>query len=160
MTSIYNRATGIALLSWAFLSGGVVAGSGSATAQTAAPSANSEVTIYCSAIADWCEKMRQAFETKTGIKTLMTVKSAGETLAQLKAEAGNPKADIWWAGGGDQHLQAAELGLTQDYRSPMLAKLHPWAVKQAEQAQWRTVGIYAGTLGIVCNCWADLLKPE
>jgi iron(III) transport system substrate-binding protein len=117
--------------------------------------------------------MRQAFETKTGIKTLMTVKSAGETLAQLKAEAGNPKADIWWAGGGDQHLQAAELGLTQDYRSPMLAKLHPWAVKQAEQAQWRTVGIYAGTLGIVWNteqlakrtlpapkCWADLLKPE
>ena len=183
MSKTVKRTTGFALLSGAFLWAGLVAGAGhamvrtaqaqTATAQTSAPSTNNEVTIYCSAVAQWCEKMRQVFESKTGIKTLMTVKSAGETLAQLKAEATNARADIWWAGGGDQHLQAAELGLTQEYRSPMLAKLHPWAVRQAEQAQWRTVGIYAGTLGIVWNteqlakrklpapkCWADLLKPE
>ena len=164
----------MALVSGALLWAGLVAGAGPARAQTAnQPAVNNEVTIYCSAVAEWCEKMRQSFEQKSGIKTLMTVKSAGETLAQLKAEAANPRADIWWAGGGDQHLQAAELGLTQEYRSPMLAKLHPWALKQAEQAQWRTVGIYAGTLGIVWNteqlakrnlpapkCWADLLKPD
>ncbi len=141
-------------------------------AKSQAQSPKGEVTIYCSALAQWCEVMRQDFEIKTGIKTLMTVKSAGETLAQLKAEAGNPRADLWWAGGGDQHLQAAELGLTEPYRSPLLNQLHPWAQKQAEQAQWRTVGIYAGTLGIVWNsealgkrklpppqCWEDLLKP-
>ena len=120
-------------------------------AKSQAQSPKGEVTIYCSALAQWCEVMRQDFEIKTGIKTLMTVKSAGETLAQLKAEAGNPRADLWWAGGGDQHLQAAELGLTEPYRSPLLNQLHPWAQKQAEQAQWRTVGIYAGTLGIVWN---------
>jgi iron(III) transport system substrate-binding protein len=137
-----------------------------------AQSPRGQVSIYCSAVAQWCEVIRQLFESKTGIKTLMTVKSAGETLAQIKAEKDNPRADIWWAGGGDQHLQAAELGLTQAYRSPLLDTLHPWAQKQAEQAQWRTVGIYAGTLGIVWNsetlaalkldppaCWADLLKP-
>ena len=143
---------------------------GGSAAQAQTP--KGEVSIYCSAVAQWCEVMRELFENKTGIKTLMTVKSAGETLAQIKAEKDNPRADIWWAGGGDQHLQAAELGLTQAYRSPLLEALHPWAQKQAEQAQWRTVGIYAGTLGIVWNtealsalkldppaCWADLLKP-
>jgi iron(III) transport system substrate-binding protein len=142
-------------------------------AQTAGTGAEQGLTVYCGAIAQWCELMRQAFETKTGIKTLVIAKSAGEGFAQIKAEAANPRADIWWAGGGDQHLQAAELGLTEEYRSPMLAKLHPWAVRQAEISGWRTVGIYAGTLGVVWNteqlakrnlpapkCWADLIKPD
>mgnify|MGYP006268839919 FL=1 len=159
------------------LLGALIASIAWASPSTAQPStaqtSKGQVTVYCSALAQWCEIMRENFEQKTGIKTLMTVKSAGETFAQIKAEKDNPKADIWWAGGGDQHLQAAELGLTQAYQSPLLAQLHPWAQKQAEQAQWRTVGIYAGTLGIVWNtealekhkltpprCWADLLKPE
>jgi iron(III) transport system substrate-binding protein len=140
---------------------------------TAAASAQQgPVTVYCSAIAEWCETMRKSFETTTGIKALMTVKSAGETLAQIRAEKDNPRGDIWWAGGGDQHLQAAELGLTETYKSPGLAKLHPWAARQAEISGFRTVGIYSGTLGIVWNtealakrklpepkCWADLLDP-
>jgi iron(III) transport system substrate-binding protein len=136
-------------------------------------SAAEPVTVYCSAVSEWCDGMRQAFEATTGNKVLMTVKSAGETLAQLRAEKDNPRADVWWAGGGDQHLLAAELGLTEVYRSPTLEKLHPWATKQAEMAGWRSVGIYAGTLGIVWNtealakrklpepkCWSDLIKPD
>ena len=130
------------------------------------------VTVYCSALAQWCEIMRQAFETKTGIKALMTVKSTGETLAQLRAEAGNPRADIWWAGTSDPHLEAAKSGLTQVYKSPALDKLQPWARRQAELSDYKSVGIYAGTIGIVWHrdnlkkknlpepkCWADLVKP-
>ena len=117
--------------------------------------------------------MVTAFEKTTGIKVAMTRKSSGETFAQIKAEASNPKGDIWWGGTGDPHLQAAEEGLTQEYKSPMLAELNDWAVQQAEQSGYRTVGIYAGALGYGYNtdllaqknlpepkCWADLVKPE
>jgi len=135
--------------------------------------AEGSLTVYCSVLAEWCEIMRAEFERTTGVKVLMTVKSTGETFAQIRAEAGNPRADIWWGGTSDPHLEAAELGLTEEYRSPTLAKLHPWAIKQAQQSGFKTVGIYAGTLGLVWNteqlakrklpeprCWADMLRPE
>jgi iron(III) transport system substrate-binding protein len=135
--------------------------------------AQGSLTVYCSVLGEWCEIMRAEFERATGIKALITVKSTGETFAQIRAEAGNPRADIWWGGTSDPHLEAAELGLTEEYRSPSLAKLHPWALKQAIQSNHRTVGIYAGTLGLVWNteqlakkklaaprCWADMLRPE
>lgn len=77
------------------------------------------------------------------------------------------------AGTGDPHLQAASEGLTLEYKSPMLGELHEWAVKQAESAGYRTVGVYAGALGWGYNteifkqknlkepkCWADLLDPS
>jgi iron(III) transport system substrate-binding protein len=135
--------------------------------------AQGSVTVYCSVLAEWCEIMRAEFERATGINALMTVKSTGETFAQIRAEANNPRADIWWGGTAEPHLEAAELGLTEEYRSPVLPKLHAWARKQAEQSKYRSVGIYAGTLGLVWNteqlarrrlpepkCWADMLRPE
>ncbi len=135
--------------------------------------AQGQLTVYCSALAEWCEVMRQAFEKSSGLKVAMTVKSAGETLAQIRAEKDNPRADIWWAGGAEQYLQAAELGLTESYTSPMIDKLHPWARNLMAASGYHVGGIYAGTLGIVWNteqlakrklvepkCWADLLKPE
>lgn len=117
--------------------------------------------------------MALAFERETGIKVNMTRKSSGETLAQIKAEAANPRGDVWWGGTGDPHLQAAEEDLTAEYKSPMLAELQPWAVSQAEQSGFKTVGIYAGALGYSFNtemlastgapepaCWSDLLREE
>ena len=102
----------------------------------------------------------------------MVRKSAGEIFAQIRAEASNPKTDIWWAGTGDPHLQAAAAGFTEVYKSPQLDKLQPWAQKQAEISGYRTVGVYAGLLGIGYNpevlkqknisppkCWKDLLNP-
>jgi len=131
------------------------------------------VVVYCSALAEWCELMRREFERKSGQAVTMTVKSAGETLAQIRAEKDNPRADVWWAGGAEQYLQAAELGLTDAYTSASMAGLHPWARKLHEISKGHAVGIYAGTLGIVWNseqlakrrlpeprCWADLAKPE
>ncbi|APW40455.1 iron ABC transporter substrate-binding protein [Rhodoferax koreense] len=132
-----------------------------------------ELVVYCNVQEEWCRPMVTAFEKATGIKVLMTRKSVGETYAQIKAEAANPKADIWWGGTGDPHLQAAEEGLTEPYKSPKLAELQPWAVKQAEAAKYRTVGVYAGALGFSYNteelakrklaapkCWADLTKAD
>lgn len=75
---------------------------------------------------------------------------------------------MWWGGTGDRHLQAAQDGLTAEYKSAALAELQPWAVKQAETAGFKTVGIYAGALGFAYNstmvtenlpaCWKDLLE--
>ncbi len=141
---------------------------------SAAPAAaQGELTVYCSVQEEWCRPMMQAFERTTGIKVSMTRKSSGETYAQLKAEAANPRGDIWWGGTGDPHLQAAEENLTEPYQSPALPQLQPWARKQAEQSGFKTVGIYAGALGYSFNtqqlqrrniaapkCWADLVKPE
>lgn len=135
--------------------------------------AQGELVLYCSVQEEWCRPMVAAFEKATGIKVLMTRKSSGEFYAQLKAEAANPKGDVWWGGTGDPHMQAAEEGLTLEYKSPRLPELQEWAVRQAESAKFRTVGIYAGALGYSFNsvelakrklaepkCWADLAKPE
>jgi iron(III) transport system substrate-binding protein len=135
--------------------------------------AQGNLVLYCSVQEEWCRAMLTAFERKTGVKVAMTRKSSGETYAQVKAEASNPRGDVMWGGTGDPHLQAAEEGLTVEYKSPMLKELQPWAVKQAEQSKFRTVGIYAGALGFGYNtevlsrrklpepkCWNDLLNEK
>jgi iron(III) transport system substrate-binding protein len=141
---------------------------------SAAPAARAEsLTLYCAADEVWCQLMARGFEEETGITVDMSRKSSGEIYAQLKAEAENPKGDIWWAGTGDPHLQAAEEGLTEEYVSPMRDQLQPWAIKQAEASGNKTVGVYSGALGFGYNkdlleknglpvpkCWADLTKPE
>jgi iron(III) transport system substrate-binding protein len=132
--------------------------------------AQGQLTIYCSILEEQCRVGVAAFERATGIKVSMVRKSTGETYAQLKAEASNPRADVWWGGPGDPHLQAAEEDLLDEYKSPVLHELHDWAVRHAEQSKWRTAGIYLGALGIGYNtkvlasrgipepkCWADLL---
>ena len=77
--------------------------------------AQQSLTVYCSVQEEWCRPMAEQFEKETGIKVSMTRKSSGETYAQIKAEASNPKGDIWWGGTGDPHMQAAEEGLTEAY---------------------------------------------
>src|SRR3954453_2500276 len=94
-----------------------------------AAAAEGELVVYCGVQEEWCRPMVAAFERATGIKVSMTRKSAGEIYAQLKAESANPRGDIWWGGTGDPHLQAAEEGLTEEYKSPLLGQLQDWAVK-------------------------------
>lgn len=135
--------------------------------------AQNQLTVYCSILEEQCRVGVAAFEKETGIKVLMVRKSTGETYAQIKAEASNPKGDVWWGGPGDPHLQAAEEGLLDEYRSPKLGELHDWAQQHAAQSKYRTAGIYLGALGFGYNtkvlaakgvpepkCWADLLDPK
>ncbi len=117
--------------------------------------------------------MVTGFERETGIKVAMTRKSSGEFYAQLKAEASNPRGDVWWGGTGDPHLQAAEEGLTQEYESPMNKELQDWAIRQWNDSKKKTIGVYAGALGYSYNtefmkkkggaepkCWSDLLDAR
>ncbi|HET7836591.1 MAG TPA: ABC transporter substrate-binding protein [Variovorax sp.] len=150
---------------WAALAAGWLA-AGAAAAQ-------GQVNVICSVQADWCNLIQTVYAKTTGVKLNMSLKGSGEALAQLIAEKENPKTDVWFGGTGDPHLQAAESGLTLEYKSPSLPQLYPWAQQQAQQSGWKTVGIYSGPLGFGYNTellqkkklavprsWADLLKPE
>ncbi|MBT3360779.1 MAG: ABC transporter substrate-binding protein [Rhodospirillales bacterium] len=150
----------------------ILAASAVMTASSAAI-AKDKMTLYCSPQIEWCQLVIKEFQKATGIEVAMTRKSSGETFAQIKAERKNPKGDVWWGGTGDPHLQAAEENLTVAYKSTLYNDLRPWSQKQAEQADFKTVGIYMGALGYGYNtellakkglpepkCWKDLLKPE
>ncbi|MCK8779742.1 ABC transporter substrate-binding protein [Rhizobium sp. NTR19] len=132
-----------------------------------------ELNLICSADVVICEMLQQMFQKETSIQVNMVRLSSGETYAKIRAEARNPKTDVWWGGTGDPHLQAASENLTLEYKSPMLPELQDWAQKQAEASGFKTVGVYAGALGWGYNtdifkqknfkepkCWADLLDPS
>ena len=111
---------------WTFSRARIFVLLGLACALPAAPTpaqAQGALVVYCGVQEEWCRAMVNAFQRETGITVAMTRRSSGETYAQVKAEASNPRGDIWWGGTGDPHLQAAEEGLTIDYRSPNLDQL-------------------------------------
>ena len=142
-------------------------------AASASSAYGDELSVVCSAEQDWCDLMVAAFEAENAdTDVLMVRKSTGETLAQVRAEAGNPKIDVWWGGTGDPHLIAAEEGLTQ-VSGVDTSELLGWAQNMSEISGGKTVGIYAGALGIAYNsdilserniappaCWADLEDPR
>ena len=146
---------------------------GAVLAAASAAASAQQVNVICSVQADWCNMIATVYARTTGVKINLALKGSGEALAQLIAERENPKTDVWFGGTGDPHLQAAEQGLTLEYKSPTLSQLYPWAQDQAKQSGYKTVGIYSGPLGFGYNTellakkklavpksWADLLKPE
>jgi iron(III) transport system substrate-binding protein len=58
-----------------------------------AAQAQAPITIYCSILEEQCRVGVAAFEKATGAKATMVRKSTGETLAQIRAEAANPRAE-------------------------------------------------------------------
>ncbi|ODT18933.1 MAG: hypothetical protein ABS54_15735 [Hyphomicrobium sp. SCN 65-11] len=130
-----------------------------------------DLVVYCSAPEDRCGATAQAFKAKTGVNVSVVRKSSSEALAQIRAEADDPRGDIWWGGESSLHLEAATGDLTEPYQSPMLWQLHSWAVSFANQSDFRSVGISAEILGYRLNtsllagreaaeprCWSDLVK--
>lgn len=142
-------------------------------AASASVYAQQNLNIICSVQAEQCNMVQTVYSRITGVKVNLVHRASGEALAQLNAERANPKTDIWYGGTGDPHMQAAELGLTMEYKSASLPQLYEWAQKQAAQSGYKTVGTYSGPLGFSYNteglakkklqppkCWADLLDPK
>ncbi len=138
-----------------------------------AGSANADLNILCSTDPDWCESKGREFSMQTGVKVNVVRKATGEVFAQLKAESGNPKADVWYGGTHDPHLQAAFEGLLQPYVSINMQDQYPWSADLLAKSRNQVVGIYRITLGFGYNrdllakkglkapaCWSDLVKPE
>jgi iron(III) transport system substrate-binding protein len=131
------------------------------------------VNAICSTDQSWCDLAASSFTRASGVKVLQTHKATGEALAQLRAEANNPKTDIWWGGTGDPFLLAAEIGLLDPYRPAYINDLHAWSVRQYALTQNMVGGFYTSAVGFGWNtellkkkklaapqCWADLIKPE
>ena len=131
-----------------------------------------QVNVVCSMNPEWCRNAAVVYERLTNVKVSVVNKPTGESFAQLMAEKERPKVDMWFGGTSDPHLQAAELGLVDVYRSPLLSQLHPWAQDAAKASGYKTVGLYSEVLGIAYNtellqkkklpapkCWRDLANP-
>lgn len=138
----------------------------------ASAAAAEELNVVCSNEQTWCDLMAQNFQIDTGIDVAMVRKSTGEVLAQLRAEKGNPKVDVWWGGTGDPHIIAASEGLTTP-SDVDVSGLLGWAQNMTEMTEGRAVGVHVGLLGFIYNtevlaekglpapaCWRDLAKPE
>jgi iron(III) transport system substrate-binding protein len=145
------------------------------TSLIATPVANAQsvVNAICSTDQAWCDLAASEYQKSTGNKVQQTRKPTGEALAQLRAEAANPKTDMWWGGTGDPFLQAAEVGLLEPYRPAYMMDLHSWSVRQYAMTQNLVGGFYTSAIGVGWNtellkkkklaepkCWADLIKPE
>ncbi len=132
------------------------------------------LNLYCAyPDAAVCRGLANGFGSGHDVKVSVVQKPTGELLAQVRAEAGNQKADVWWGGPTDSFLLAAEEGLLEEYRSPKLGELHEWATRQTAPSGYKTVGVYGALLVLGYNtellqkkklaapqCWRDLLKPE
>ncbi|HUR87601.1 MAG TPA: ABC transporter substrate-binding protein [Ramlibacter sp.] len=131
------------------------------------------VTAICSTDQGWCEAAAREFTRVTGVRVLQVRKPTGEALAQIIAEAANPKTDLWWGGTGDPFLQAAEQGLLDAYRPAYINDLHSWSVRQYAASTNQVGGFYSSTIGWGYNtelmrkkklpepkCWKDLTDPR
>jgi iron(III) transport system substrate-binding protein len=135
--------------------------------------AQGQLNLYCSSPnTAWCQGMAVGFERLSGTHVAVIQKATGEMLAQIKAEKGNPKGDIWWAGAADSYLQAGEEGLLEEYRSPNVAQLWDWAQRISDLSNNRVSGVYGGIIALGYNteimakrklpvpkCWKDLANP-
>jgi iron(III) transport system substrate-binding protein len=135
--------------------------------------AQGQLNLYCSSPnTAWCQGMAVGFERATGTRVGVIQKATGEMFAQVKAEAANPKGDVWWAGPADAYLQAAEEGLLDEYRSPNVAQLYDWAQRITVLSKGRVSGVYGGIIALGYNtelmarkklpvpkCWKDLTNP-
>jgi iron(III) transport system substrate-binding protein len=131
-----------------------------------------ELNVLCTPQEEWCQGMKQEFETKYGVTVNYVRMSAGEALARLQAEKDNPQFDIWWGGPIDSFVAAKEAGVLEAYNSPNMKNLLDQTKYKDAENYW--AGIYVGTLGFATNknwldahpgtaapkSWADLLKPE
>ena len=132
-----------------------------------------QVTAICSTDQSWCELAAKEFQAQTGVKVQQVRKATGEALAQIRAEAANPKTDLWCGGTGDPFLQAAEVGLLDPYRPAYLNDLQGWAVRQYAMSGNLVGGFYTSAIGFGWNedvlrkknlpapkCWSDLIDPK
>src|SRR5512144_2722427 len=84
----------------------------------AAPAVAQEVTVLCNFEVDWCEGLKAAYEKTTGQKAVFIRRTDGESLAQIRAEKANPRADVYHAAESASDRQLPWEGLLKAYRSP------------------------------------------
>lgn len=109
-----------------------------------------------------------AFTDATGIRVAFLDMSSGEVLARLRAEKGKPLGDVWFGGGVDSFIAAAQEGLLEPYVSPE-ARFVPTEYRDPD-GFWTGLSLAVVTFIVntqVCSergvavpeTWGDLLQP-
>lgn len=126
-------------------------------------------TLKIIATADYYGPLFQKFCDEAGIKYEVISMSSGEVLSKLRAEGGTPSADLWFGGGVDSFMSAAEDGLLAPVVFDAADQIEP-AYRDAD-GYWYSkgltiVGFLANNelveeLGIeVPQTWDDLLDAS
>jgi iron(III) transport system substrate-binding protein len=128
-----------------------------------------ELTMYTALPEQEIPTYLNAFTKETGIKINYVRLSAGEVLARVKAEKGNPQASLWYGGSYDNFVAAMADGLLEAYQSPELVNVPKAYIDPKGYAN----PFYVGAISFACNkdwfkkkglayptSWDDLLKPE
>lgn len=136
--------------------------------------ADGRLTVYCSVQNSVCEDMTKQFSQKYNVDTKFIHGGTGTIFGKVKAESANPQADIWFGGTIEPHFQAGELGLLEEYRSPLQAEILPQfqPLLASEPGNFTSIA-YMLVLGFGINTdklaklgvpapktWEDLLDPR
>lgn len=136
--------------------------------------ADGRLTVYCSVQNSVCEDMTKQFSQKYNVDTKFIHGGTGTIFGKVKAESANPQADIWFGGTIEPHFQAGELGLLEEYRSPLQAEILPQfqPLLASEPGKFTSIA-YMLVLGFGINTdklaklgvpapktWEDLLDPR
>ena len=85
-----------------------------------------KLTLYYSNSTEWADPIIQEFEDQTGIEVSLVQDGTSSLFARIKAEAGNPQADVVWGGVIDTYR--ANQDLLQEYTASEVDSLKPEAV--------------------------------
>lgn len=119
------------------------------------------------------QELKRAFEAKTGIRVIQTSDGTTRVRGRIRAEQGNPKADVWYGGGGIlPFIASADEGLLEPYVPAGYAEL-PVArgnlILRDEEFHWTGMCVIA--LGYAYNpkvlpeseipkTWDDMILPR
>ncbi len=126
------------------------------------------MVVMCIVDQAWCQVAVDAFSSQTGVDASFVRLSAGEGLARIKAEAGDPSFDVWFGGPSFFPVAAAAEGLIEPYVSPNAATIP----SQFKDPSGIWTGVYQGVVGFCSNpqilselrtgapsSWGGLLDP-
>jgi iron(III) transport system substrate-binding protein len=109
----------------------------------------SEVVLYTSVDQPYAAAIVKDFEAKTGIRVaLVTDAEATKSVGlaeRVRAEKGNPQADVFWSNEPFHTINLAEEGLLQPYASPSASDV-PTTFKDS-QDRWASNGLRARVIG-------------
>ena len=109
------------------------------------------------------------FTAETGVKVELLSMSSGDVLSKLRAEGGTPSADLWFGGGIDSFMSAADDGLLESVEFDAASEIDPQF--KDENNQWFSKGLTI--VGFLVNntllaennmdmptTWADLTDAQ
>jgi len=127
------------------------------------------LTVYSSVDDENAVKLLDAFTADTGIDVDFVFLSSGPAMSRIEAEAARPQADVWFGAPSENHVLAAERGLTEQFDNPNADALADEF--RDEDGYW--YGIYTNPLAFgvrtdilesrgaeVPRSWADLLDSD